>query len=95
MSRFEYKVVVDGSVELTTRNSLFLFLYAWGREHHDLTHNNALTMANVAEMMYLKDSNPTPLGELADYVAENYERLSRMESRYDMLADFYGQAKLY
>lgn len=37
---------------------------------------------------YLKDSNPTPLGALTDFMAENWESLKEL-SRYDILDKFY------
>jgi hypothetical protein len=37
---------------------------------------------------YLSDSNRTPLGELADYVAENWDKLNGSD-RYDILEKFY------
>ena len=38
--------------------------------------------------LYLKDQNYTPLGKLADYVAENWEKIQD-KTRYDILSDFY------
>lgn len=37
---------------------------------------------------YLKDSNPTPLGALTDFMAQNWESLKEL-SRYDILDKFY------
>lgn len=37
---------------------------------------------------YLKDSNPTPLGTLTDFMAQNWESLKEL-SRYDILDKFY------
>jgi len=37
---------------------------------------------------YLKDSNDTPLGKLADYIAEHWESVND-KSRYDILNEFY------
>jgi len=37
---------------------------------------------------YLKDSNPTPLGTLTDFMAQNWETLKEL-SRYDILDKFY------
>lgn len=37
---------------------------------------------------YLKDSNPTPLGALTDFMAENWESIKEL-SRYDILDKFY------
>lgn len=37
---------------------------------------------------YLKDCNPTPLGSLTDFMAENWDNLKEL-SRYDILDRFY------
>lgn len=39
--------------------------------------------------LYQKDDNPTPLGKLCDYVAENWENVENM-SRSDVLNQFYS-----
>ena len=39
---------------------------------------------------YLRDSNRTPLGALADYVAENWEQV-KLQGYYDVLEEFYSQ----
>ena len=39
---------------------------------------------------YLSDSNRTPLGELADYIAENWKSAKKLD-RYELLDEFYSQ----
>ncbi len=39
---------------------------------------------------YMSDSNRTPLGSLADYIAENWEELKEY-GRYDILEKFYDE----
>ena len=39
---------------------------------------------------YLKDSNPTPLGALTDFMAEHWKEIKDL-SRYDILDKFYEQ----
>jgi len=39
--------------------------------------------------LYQKDDNPTPLGKLCDYIAENWENVENM-SRSDVLQQFYN-----
>ena len=41
-------------------------------------------------LIYLKDSNQTPLGALSDYMAENWDKIKNL-SRYDILEKFYDQ----
>ena len=40
-------------------------------------------------MLYLKDQNPTPLGDLADYVAENWDKGVMYLDRSTILEEFY------
>ena len=39
---------------------------------------------------YLSDSNRTPLGALADYIAKNWKQLKN-KGRYDVLEEFYAK----
>ena len=39
---------------------------------------------------YLKDSNRTPLGELADYIATHWKKVKNL-GRYEILDEFYSQ----
>lgn len=67
-----------------------IFFYTAIKEQDEyLDHNEILQRVMVALKMYYKDTNPTPLGELADFVYENYETLNNLESIYDMLYLFY------
>ena len=45
---------------------------------------------NFVHDCYLADINNTPLGALADYIAENYEEL-KDKGRYEVLDKFYSQ----
>lgn len=47
-----------------------------------------LSMVDTIQAAYLKDDNRTPLGALADYVAENWNRMKKL-SRNDILYNFY------
>ncbi len=47
-----------------------------------------LEYVEFVQECYLKDSNRTPLGSLADYIAENWERVKSL-SRFDILEEFY------
>jgi len=47
-----------------------------------------LDYIELVNSCYLKDSNDTPLGKLADYIAENWESV-KDKSRYDILNEFY------
>ena len=39
--------------------------------------------------LYIKDQNPTPLGHLADYIAEHWEEVQG-RTKWDILEDFYS-----
>ena len=41
---------------------------------------------------YLSDSNRTPLGSLADYIAEHWKKLKN-KGRYDVLDEFYEKGE--
>ncbi len=49
-----------------------------------------LEYVDFVHTCYLKDSNRTPLGALADYIAENWKRIKH-KGYYDVLNDFYLQ----
>lgn len=80
------KVILDNTYE--TDSPLKAFLYSTMRNFNHLSHEEALDATAIAVEMYLKDNNPTPLGNLADYVAIHYKRLSKL-TRTNMLIDFY------
>ena len=44
----------------------------------------------LTQECYLKDSNNTPLGELADYIATHWKKVKKLGS-YDILDEFYLQ----
>lgn len=48
-----------------------------------------LEYVSVVHDCYISDSNRTPLGALADYVAEHWRKL-RKRGRYDILNEFYS-----
>jgi len=48
-----------------------------------------LEYVSLVHDCYLSDSNRTPLGALADYVAEHWKKL-RNKGRYDILNEFYS-----
>lgn len=56
---------------------------------------DTLTLRKYVDIIYtayLADSNRTPLGKLADYVAEHWEDiLHESPSKYELLDDFYEQ----
>ena len=51
-----------------------------------------LNYTHFVHNCYLKDSNRTPLGALADYIAQNWERVRQIDV-YDVLDEFYLQGE--
>ncbi len=49
-----------------------------------------LKYVDFVQLCYLKDSNRTPLGELADYIAEHWKTV-RNKNYYGVLDEFYSQ----
>ena len=47
-----------------------------------------LAYVDLVHQCYMKDSNRTPLGELADYVATNWRKVKNL-GRYEILEKFY------
>lgn len=80
----------DGKSVFTTESPAEALMYTQMRSFNELTHGDALLAVGVGMEMYLKDSNSTPLGHLSDYVGKHFERLSKMDSRWHMLEDFYN-----
>ena len=87
--KVEIKYVVDGKVEFTSQSPVMILFYDVCRMYGDRRPEDAIKAANLAHEMWLKDDNQTPIGHLADYVAENYEELEAMPSYSDMLIAFY------
>jgi len=57
--------------------------------YNDVTdEDQILSMVDACHAAYLKDDNRTPLGALADYVAENWDELKKMSAS-DIISEFY------
>ena len=68
----------------------YIFCAAINNEF-DKTHPNELkAYIFLVSECYLKDSNHTPLGELSDFMAENWDKIKYL-SRFDILEKFYKQ----
>jgi hypothetical protein len=90
MEKISVHVMFDGEAVFTTNSAVEAFFYTQMRSFNELTHEDALKAKSVAMEMYLKDSNNTPMGHLSDYVGKHFERLEKMNSRWEMLDDFYS-----
>ena len=54
----------------------------------DIPESEILKYVEFVHNLYLKDNNPTPLGHLCDYIAENWADV-QYKSIWDIFGDFY------
>lgn len=47
-----------------------------------------LNYVEFVHYLYLKDQNPTPLGHLADYIAEHWDKVQKLD-KWTVLEEFY------
>ena len=50
--------------------------------------DNLFTFVEFVHWLYLHDQNPTPLGSLADYIAEHWEEVQELD-KWTILEKFY------
>jgi hypothetical protein len=50
--------------------------------------NKLLDFVEFVHYLYLKDQNPTPLGHLADYIAEHWDEVQGLD-KWTILENFY------
>ena len=87
--KMEIRIFNNDEQIFSTDSPTEAFFYYQMRSFNELTHKDAVLAASLAVDLYLKDQNPTPIGHLSDYVGKHFERLNTMDSRWDMLYDFY------
>ncbi len=68
----------------------FIFCAAINNEFNKTHPSELKAFVLLAGECYLKDSNHTPLGELSDFMAENWNEIKDL-SRFDILDKFYKQ----
>ena len=91
----------DFKISVTNRGRVYPFDYGSQAYifhtgiYNDIPKNYGLKglrdYTNLVHACYLDDSNRTPLGELADYVAQRWRRM-RKKNTDDILAEFYNYA---
>lgn len=52
--------------------------------------NKLLNFVEFVHYLYLKDQNPTPLGHLCDYIAENWDKGVQYLDKWTVLEEFYS-----
>lgn len=75
-----------------SHHPLILFFYQTCRDFGELPHEAAVYRAELGWQLYLKDSNDTPVGKLADWLAkvDIGSITDHHVSRTDMLDKFYA-----
>ena len=90
-NEFAVKVSYNG-VEYPFKFGSQAYIFQTGL-YNDIQENygikGLLEYVSLVHDCYLSDSNRTPLGALADYVAEHWKKL-RNKGRYDILNEFYS-----
>ena len=85
----EYKVIYKNKT-YTFQYGSQVYIFDTGIYHDIRSSKKLLEYVNLVHSCYLKDSNRTPLGALADYVAEHWKEVKDLPL-YDILEMFYLQ----
>ena len=63
------------------------YIFSFGN-YWDIPESEILKYVEFVHNLYLKDSNPTPLGHLCDYIAEHWADVQGKD-KWEILDDFY------
>lgn len=89
----EVVLFLDGKEVYRANEPLKVYFFDTAIDYGQNEQKLAKEKAEVAWELYLKDDNPTPVGELADYLAnmseKEFKRFKKM-SRYEQLSEFYS-----
>lgn len=87
------KVILDGKeYTFDTGSKAFIFHTGINNDiHNNYSMKELLDYVNYVYRCYIDDDNPTPLGALADYIAENWENVKRLGYR-NITELYYSQA---
>lgn len=92
--KLEFNAKINDKV-YTFRSGAEVYIFHTGIYKDMLGKYNIDTLLKYVDVVfdaYLSDSNRTPLGALADYVADNWDDIvCESPSRYELLDDFYEQ----
>ncbi len=89
LEKVEYKVIYKNKT-YTFQYGLEVYIFNTGLFNNIRSPKKLLQYVNLVHNCYLKDSNRTPLGAFADYVAENWNDVKNKD-RYEILSMFYQQ----
>lgn len=89
----KYQVIYDDKVyEFNTGIKVMIFEYGLNNNMDRKSVHTLLRYVEFVYELYLKDDNPTPLGTLCDYIAENWRKMTDPKlTRSDILEKFYIQ----
>lgn len=94
--RVDIKVIVelDNKEQYEFNSGAEAYIFHTGMYHDMLNKYGIQEMLKYVSYVfdsYLADSNRTPLGDLSDYVADNWDSIKvEQPSRYELLDDFYA-----
>lgn len=87
----KFQVIYKGeSYEFDSGAKLMIFDYGLSNDMDKKSVHTLLRYVDFVYELYLKDDNPTPLGTLCDYIAENWKKFRYTNlDRSDILEKFY------
>ncbi len=91
MDNIKFKVIYNNKTyDFEYGSQVFIFHTGIYRDMQKRSIKELLQYVNLVQNCYLKDSNRTPLGDLADYIADNWRQVKKQDC-YKILEDFYMQ----
>ena len=87
LRKVEYKVIYKNKT-YTFQYGSEVYIFDTGLFNGIRSPKKLLEYVNLVESCYLKDSNRTPLGALADYIAQNWKLVKNLPL-YDIWDMFY------
>ncbi len=78
----KFQVIYDGTTyEFDSGAKLMIFDYGLSNDMDKKGIKALLNYVDFVYELYLKDDNPTPLGLLSDYIAENWKKFKKIATR--------------
>ncbi len=81
MEELKFTVTYNGNTyNYTFGSEIYIFHTGiYNEMHKKYSMKTLLKYVNLVQECYLEDSNRTPLGELADYVANNWKTVKKLD----------------
>ena len=78
MDNIKFKVIYNNKTyDFEYGSQVFIFHTGIYRDMQKRSIKELLQYVNLVQNCYLKDSNRTPLGDLADYIADNWRQVKK------------------